>query len=95
MTKLNGVHDRVCEKAKVLFVLYDLRHTFATRAAAVGMKIPALAAILGHSSLRMVMRYVHPTQEHLDEEVQRLERIVDQAPATSLQATQGRTMQPN
>ena len=95
LTKLNGVHDRVCENAKVLFVLYDLRHTFATRDAAAWMTIPALAAILGHSSLRMVIRYVHPTQEHLDKQMQRIERIINQTSATFSDATQGKPIQLN
>ena len=33
------------------------------------MKIPTLQAVLGHSSLRMVSRYVHPTQDHMDAEM--------------------------
>jgi site-specific recombinase XerD len=44
-------------------VLYDLRHTFATRLAQAGIDLATLAAILG-SSIRLVHRYVHPTAEH-------------------------------
>ena len=46
------------------FRLYDLRHTFATRAAEAGVDIMTLAALLGHSRIQMVMRYAHPTEEH-------------------------------
>lgn len=59
-----GKHQRACKAAGVDFVLYDLRHTFATRMAQAGCDLATLAAILGHSSLRIVPRYVHPTAEH-------------------------------
>lgn len=54
-------------------VIYDFRHTFATRKAEMGMPLGTLAAILGHSSIRMVMKYVHPTQQHQYEEMDRLD----------------------
>lgn len=64
LTKLNGAHDRALERSDTSFCLYDLRHTFATRMVESGCDLPTLAAILGHSSLRMVMKYVHPTEAH-------------------------------
>jgi len=45
------------------FVLYDFRHTFATRAAEAGMPVATLASILGHGDLRSVTKYVHVRQE--------------------------------
>jgi integrase len=50
----------------VTCVPYDMRHTYATRAANSGMSIVTLAKTLGHSSLRSVMKYVHPDQQSLD-----------------------------
>jgi hypothetical protein len=47
-------------------VLYDFRHTCATRWAERGMGVETIARLLGHANLRTVMRYVHLSQEHLD-----------------------------
>jgi integrase len=57
------------------FRLYDLRHTFATRAAAAEISLPTLAAILGHSSIQMTMRYVHPAAEEKRLAMQKFERF--------------------
>ena len=76
MTKLNGVHDTVCREAGLSFCLYDLRHTFATRMVEAGCDLPTLAGILGHSSLRLVMRYVHPTAQHRKEAMKKYEAAI-------------------
>jgi integrase len=64
ISALNGARDRVCEKTGPPFVLYDMRHTFATRLAEAAIDLATFAAILGYSSIRMVQKYVHPTAEH-------------------------------
>lgn len=63
VTKLGCAHDRVCGDAGVTFRLYDLRHTFATRAIEAGVPVAIVAALLGHSGLRTIHRYVHPSAE--------------------------------
>ncbi len=78
--QLHTTHDSVCQDASVSFVLYDLRHTFATRLAVdAKTDLPSLAAILGHSSLRQVQKYVHPTAEHQRDAMRRYEAILPKA----------------
>jgi integrase len=60
---LNTTHDRICLQAGVSFVIYDFRHTFATRAIERNVPVAIVAAILGHSSLRTIHRYVHPSAD--------------------------------
>ncbi len=65
IVKLNNAHNGAVTRAELKpFRLYDLRHTFATRAAEAGVDLVTLAAILGHSRVQMVMRYAHSTEEH-------------------------------
>jgi integrase len=66
IVKLNNAHYGALKRAKKVnagfkgFRLYDLRHTFATRAAEAGVDLVILAAVLGHGRAQMVMRYAHP-----------------------------------
>lgn len=64
LTKQNNPHDAVLKKIGAEFVMYEFRHTFATRfGEAVGDPI-ALSAILGHANLKTVMKYCHPRESH-------------------------------
>jgi len=75
--KVNNAHDRAVKVSKVApFRLYDLRHTWATRAAESGIDLVTLAALLGHSKIQMVLRYAHPSQEHQARSVERMEQFV-------------------
>jgi integrase len=68
-------HDAAVEKigAKDHFRLYDLRHTFATRAVAAGVDLATLSSILGHTKIAMTMRYVHPAEEQKRAAIGKLE----------------------
>jgi integrase len=58
-------HGAAVEKSgiKEHFRLYDLGHTFATRAVAPGVDPRTFSVILGHTSIQMTMRFVHPAEE--------------------------------
>ena len=72
--KVANAHTKALKDSKVRpFRLYDLRHTWATRAAEAGMDMPTLAALLGHSKLNMVMRYAHPQEQHQADAMKRME----------------------
>lgn len=74
---MNNARDSACAKTKARhalhFVLYDLRHTFATQMAQAGVDLATLAAILGHNSIRILEKYVHPTAEHKQQAMRRFE----------------------
>jgi integrase len=57
------------------FRLYDFRHTFASRAVASGADLPTLSALLGHASILMTMRYVHPAAEQKRTTMEKFEKF--------------------
>jgi integrase len=78
ITKLNKPHCTAVKRSKVArFRLYDLRHTFATRAIEAGVDLITLAALLGHSRIVMVQRYAHPGEEHKADAMRKLEGFCD------------------
>jgi integrase/recombinase XerD len=70
-------HNAASERAQIKrhFRLYDLRHTFATRAVASGADLPTLSALLGHASIQMTMRYVHPAAEQKRVVIEKFEKF--------------------
>ena len=70
-------HDGAVRRAKVkpAFRLYDLRHTYASRAVMAGVDLPTLGALLGHTTIQMTMRYVHPAEEHKKEAATKIENF--------------------
>jgi integrase len=78
--KLNNAHRGTLKRSKIEpFRIYDLRHTFATRAAEAGVDLITLASLLGHSRVQMVMRYAHPTEEHQINAIRKMEMAFSRA----------------
>ena len=77
MTTIQKAHEDALKDAKLKsrFRLYDLRHTFGSRSAMAGVDLATLKELMGHSNISITMRYVHPTPEHKQEAVRKLERF--------------------
>ena len=43
--------------------LHDLRHSFASRALALGESLPVIAKLLGHAQIQTTARYTHLTRD--------------------------------
>lgn len=56
-------------------VAYSLRHTGATRAICAGVDLATLAAVMGHSDVRMTSRYVHLAPDHLAKALGKLSEL--------------------
>jgi integrase len=70
-------HSAAVKRANIrrYFRLYDLRHTFATRAVDAGTDLPTLSSLLGHASILMTMRYVHPAAEQKKTAMEKFEKF--------------------
>ncbi|MGH9344510.1 MAG: tyrosine-type recombinase/integrase [Terriglobia bacterium] len=70
-------HDAAVMRASIAdhFRLYDLRHTYGTRAAEAGVDLATLAALMGHTKIQMTMRYLHPADQHKQEAARKLEAL--------------------
>jgi integrase len=86
VVKLNNAHYGALRRSKLKFRLYDLRHTWATRAAMSGIDLVTLAAMLGHSKINMVLRYAHPTEQHQRSAAEKLEQFNSEKEMEELKA---------
>jgi integrase len=90
MTQLWNAHQEALTASGIQpsFRLYDLRHTYGTRAVEAGMDVLTLMRLMGHASLHTTNRYVHLTYQHLERaqkqlEVYRVERVMEEAEAAA------------
>lgn len=51
---------------------HDLRHTFASHMVMAGVDLMTVKEILGHSDVRMTLRYAHLSQEHKQAAMEKL-----------------------
>jgi integrase len=68
---------RACRIAGVEdFSFHDLRHTYASHLRMKGADLDDIRRLLGHSDLRMTIRYAHLGQNHLDAAASRLDGVL-------------------
>jgi len=69
-----------CREAGITgFRFHDLRHTFATNYIQAGGDIVSLSRILGHSDIKMTMRYAHPSFENMLKAINRVGDIFEKS----------------
>ncbi|MCY3821977.1 MAG: site-specific integrase [Gammaproteobacteria bacterium] len=52
--------------------LHDLRHTFASHAVMAGVPLPVVSRLLGHSQMRMTLRYAHVSDRETEAAAERI-----------------------
>jgi len=68
------IHLRTVRSLGFNFRIYDARHTFVTRAVEDGVDLMTLSAILGHTSLKMLSRYAHPSENLKTEAIRKMDK---------------------
>ncbi len=56
--------------------LHDLRHTVASQAALNGVPLPVVSRLLGHSSVRMTLRYAHVGDKEIEAAAERVGQVM-------------------
>ena len=73
MRNLNDPWELICERAKIENArLHDCRHSFASRALALGEGLPMIGKLLGHTQVETTARYAHLAQHSVRESAVRV-----------------------
>jgi integrase/recombinase XerD len=90
MTTVHKAHREALRESDVNppFQIYDLRHTYGTRAIEAGMDSMTLARPVGHADLKTTQRYVHLSKRHLAEAQRRIENFRAEREIAEAQAAQ-------
>ena len=89
ISALNHAHERVREIVGLPpeFVPHSLRHTLGTRLGEAGADAFTIMRIMGHSSITVSQRYVHPTPQTMENAFVALEEAARAAEEKRAQAT--------
>ncbi len=73
MRNLNDPWDEVCRRAGLKDVrLHDCRHSFASRALALGESLPMIGRLLGHAQVETTARYAHLAKDSVHDSAVRV-----------------------
>ena len=73
MRNLNDPWDIVCERAGLTDMrLHDCRHSYASRALALGESLPMIGKLLGHTQVETTARYAHLAEDSVKESAARV-----------------------
>lgn len=77
VTSLDHQHEKLRRLLKMPgdFVIHSLRHTFGTRLGESGADAFTIMRVMGHSTVTVSQRYVHPSPETLETAFERLEAL--------------------
>ena len=65
--------QRIRERARLEDVrIHDLRHSFASRALALGETLPVIGKLLGHNDIETTARYAHLAHDSVHEAAERI-----------------------
>ena len=87
LADLNHYWDRVREEADLDGVrIHDLRHSFASRALALGESLSMIGKLLGHTQVQTTARYDHPARDTMKAPTARIGDSIDNDLVTASQA---------
>ena len=74
LSDLKGPWRRICERANLHDLrIHDLRHSFAAVGAGLGLSLPMIGKLLGHTQPRTTARYAHLAADPMHEAANRIE----------------------
>ena len=90
---LEDQHKRMKEALKLPAdaVIHSFRHTFGTRFGETGADAFTIMKVMGHSTVVVSQKYVHPTPEAMERAFERLNTANEKALASLPGAAQGKT----
>ena len=73
LSDIDGAWDAIRNRAGLVDVrMHDLRHSFASRALALGQSLPMIGKLLGHRQIETTGRYAHLARESMHEAATRI-----------------------